>query len=181
MRGLQIDGSIRRLPLLTLQIEDPGSADARGLIAQLDDYQSGLYPAESNHLLLVDALRRPSVTFVLARMDDCAAGCAAFVNQGGAYAEIKRMFVVTSFRGMRVGERMLRELECLICKSGLSIARLETGIAQPEAIRLYEKSGYRRCGPFGAYAEDPLSIFMEKTLSADEAETNITLPKADEI
>lgn len=39
---------------------------------------------------------------------------------------------------------------------------LETGISQPEALGLYERSGYARRGPFGAYAEDPLSVFMHK-------------------
>jgi putative acetyltransferase len=38
------------------------------------------------------------------------------------------------------------------------------GCHEPEAIRCYEKAGYHRCGPFGKYAEDPLSIFMNKTL-----------------
>jgi putative acetyltransferase len=39
---------------------------------------------------------------------------------------------------------------------------LETGIRQPEALGLYERLGFVRRGPFGDYAEDPLSVFMEK-------------------
>ena len=39
--------------------------------------------------------------------------------------------------------------------------RLETGIYQSEAIRLYERFGFRRVGPFGAYRNDPLSAFYE--------------------
>ena len=42
--------------------------------------------------------------------------------------------------------------------------RLETGVRQPEALGLYETAGYQRRGPFGAYAEDPLCVFMEKRL-----------------
>ena len=41
---------------------------------------------------------------------------------------------------------------------------LETGIHQPEAIGLYEGFGFERCGPFGEYGPDPLSVFMEKRL-----------------
>jgi len=36
---------------------------------------------------------------------------------------------------------------------------LETGIYQSEAIGLYERFGFRRTGPFGAYRDDPLSAF----------------------
>ncbi len=42
---------------------------------------------------------------------------------------------------------------------------LETGYLQSEAITLYERSGYRRRGPFGAYVEDPNSVFVQKVVS----------------
>ncbi len=159
---------------LSLQPEDPGSADARSLVAQLDQYLVQLYPPESNHLLSIESLRQPNVTFLVARVEGQAAGCGAFVNQPGDYAEIKRMFVLPPFRGMNLGRRILAELERLIRAAGLSIARLETGIAQSEALRLFERSGYRRRGPFGEYRDDPLSVFMEKSLAAAPAE--IALP-----
>lgn len=41
---------------------------------------------------------------------------------------------------------------------------LETGPYQPEALALYAAAGYERRGPFGAYRDDPLSVFMEKGL-----------------
>jgi putative acetyltransferase len=150
------------MPTITVIVDDPASGDACNLLAQLDGYQTSLYPSESTHLLSVAALRQPNVTFLTAWVDGRAAGCGAFVNQGGEYAEIKRMFVVPEFRGLRLGRRLLEELESLIRASGLRCARLETGVAQPEALRLYEKAGYQRRGPFGDYSEDPLSVFMEK-------------------
>ena len=48
-----------------------------------------------------------------------------------------------------------------------SLLRLETGVLQPEALGLYRKLGYRERGPFGAYAADPLSVFMEKMTSVE--------------
>ena len=152
---------------LRIQVEDPASLEARGLIEQLDGYLAGLYPAESNHLLPVEALRQPNVTFITANVDGAVAGCGAFVNQDGEYAEIKRMFVLPEFRGLKLGRRILEELEKLAQASGLESARLETGVHQSEALFLYEKAGYQRRGPFGGYSDDPLSVFMEKKLSTD--------------
>jgi putative acetyltransferase len=75
------------------------------------------------------------------------------------------MFVLPAFRGLKLGRRILEELESRIRATGVKMARLETGVAQPEALGLYEKAGYRRCGPFGEYPEDPLCVFMEKELA----------------
>ena len=152
------------MPAITVLPDDPGSPPARLLLEQLDRHLTGLYPPESNHLLSVEALRRPEVTFLTARLGDQVVGCGAFVNRGGEYAEVKRMFVLTAVRGLGVGRRILEELESLIRAAGLGLARLETGVRQPEALRLYEKAGYRRRGPFGEYLDDPLSVFMEKDL-----------------
>jgi putative acetyltransferase len=49
-------------------------------------------------------------------------------------------------------------------REGLECLRLETGIHQPEALGLYRSAGYREREPFGDYARDPLSVFMEKRL-----------------
>lgn len=50
-------------------------------------------------------------------------------------------------------------------REGFTLARLETGVAQPEALGLHVTLGYSRCGPFGDYPTgDPLSVFMEKRL-----------------
>src|SRR5262245_19026984 len=147
-----------------IQMDDPASPEARELIERLDKLMIGLYPAESNHLLPVEALRQPNVTFLTASVNGEVAGCGALVNQGGEYAEIKRMFVLREFRGLKLGRRILEELESRARAAGLALARLETGIHQPEALLLYERAGYQRCGPFGDYSEDPLSIFMEKKL-----------------
>jgi putative acetyltransferase len=55
-------------------------------------------------------------------------------------------------------------------ESGLGVLRLETGDRQLDAMRLYERAGYRRCDAFGDYAEMTpaaiaTSVFMEKRLT----------------
>jgi putative acetyltransferase len=150
---------------ITVRVGDPASAEVRKLVEQLDRYLTGLYPAESNHLLPIDALRQPNVTFLTAWVGDKLVGCGAVVNHGGEYAELKRMFVLAEFRGLQIGRRILEELESRARAAGLRWSRLETGVSQGEALALYEKAGYQRRGPFGDYPEDPWSVFMEKSLA----------------
>jgi hypothetical protein len=57
-------------------------------------------------------------------------------------------------------------LERRLLAAGLSLATLETGRDQHEAIRLYERCGYTRRGPFAGYPDNGLSVFYEKRLSA---------------
>ena len=75
------------------------------------------------------------------------------------------MFVSSVVRGQGIGVMIVLALEDATRDRSISLMRLETGIYQPDAIRLYEKCGYTTRGPFGGYAEDPLSVFMEKALS----------------
>ena len=57
-------------------------------------------------------------------------------------AEIKRMYVVPAARGAGWPARMLAHLEATAAEAGAEAMILETGTAQPEAIALYESSGY---------------------------------------
>ena len=149
---------------VVFQTTDAADPALLGLLQQLDSYLSGLYPAESNYALSLEALRQAYAVFVLAFVDDQVAGCGGFVKEDDQHAELKRMIVLPAFRGRAIGSRILVELESLVRAAGPHVARLETGISQPDAIRLFEKAGYHRRGPFGNYPDDPLSVFMEKAL-----------------
>lgn len=149
------------MEIATASPADPAHAE---LIAELDDYLIALYPPEDNHLLSIDELMQPEVTFVVARAEGSVLGCGAMVRRGSEYIELKRMFVRPGNRGRRIGERILRHLEELGRREGFPLARLETGIRQPEALRLYERAGYRLIPPFGDYAPSDTSVFMERRL-----------------
>ena len=127
--------------------ERPDSADAAGLIAELDSILEPLYPQESRHGYSVDKLLREAVAFFVVRVDGAPAGCGGVKVVGAEYGEIKRMYVRPPFRGR-----------------GLNVLRLETGIHQMEAIRLYERFGFERIKPFEPYREDPVSRCYEKRL-----------------
>jgi putative acetyltransferase len=148
---------------LTIAVERPDKADVRPLLAASDAHVAALYPAESNHMLALDALLDPAVTFFVARAGGRALGCGALVREDG-YGEIKRMFVAEAARGRGAGRHLLTAIEAAARAAGLTILRLETGIRQPEAIKLYRSAGFRDILPFGDYGPDPLSVFMEKRM-----------------
>ncbi|WP_225846052.1 GNAT family N-acetyltransferase [Streptomyces sp. HPF1205] len=81
-------------------------------------------------------------------------------------AEIKRMFVVPEARGRGLARRLLAELEASASAAGRTRMILETGLKQPEAIALYESSGYTPIRKFGYYRDDELSVCLGKALSA---------------
>jgi putative acetyltransferase len=145
-------------------VERPDQPEVVRLIDELDEYQKPLYPAESHHGIDIDALLQPSVVFAVARdMHGIAIGCGALVVNGD-WGELKRMYTSPAARGRGVAQGILAFLEAEASQRGVGIVRLETGNLQPEALRLYERAGYTRRGPFGAYGPDPASIFMEKLL-----------------
>lgn len=150
--------------------ESPRQADVARLIEALDAYQAALYPAESNHLVPIDALAAPDVRFFVARRAGEPLGCAALRIDAAGYGEVKRMFVVPRARGLSLGRRLLERIELEARRERLSCLRLETGVRQPEALGLYRSVGFAERGPFGDYGPDPLSVFMEKPLEGRPAD-----------
>ncbi len=145
-----------------ISLESPDQPEVLRLIDALDAYQKPLYPAESHHGIDLAALLAPNVLFAVARdAEGHAAACGAIVL-GHAYGELKRMYTSPSHRGRGIGRALLDFLESEARARGCSRFALETGYLQPEAISLYLRCGYVRCGPFGDYIEDPNSVFMQK-------------------
>jgi GNAT superfamily N-acetyltransferase len=79
-------------------------------------------------------------------------------------AEVKRMYVVEDRRGVGYARRLLVELEKLAAEAGYRRIVLETGLHQPEAIALYESSGYEPIPDFGFHAGSELSRCFGKEL-----------------
>lgn len=79
-------------------------------------------------------------------------------------AEVKRMYVAPAARGLGLARAMLAHLEASARESGAEATVLETGLAQPEAIALYESSGYTPIAKFGYYSHAPQSRCYAKRL-----------------
>lgn len=149
---------------ITIKPEDPDQPEILDLLAASEAHSARLYPPGSRELSTLESLRRPGVTFLVARQNGKAVGCGAIAPVPPQYGEIKRMFVDPSMRGKGVGRVVLERIEAIALQEGLSLLRLETGVKQPEATSLYRAAGFHFIGPFGNYKDAPMSVFMEKRL-----------------
>jgi putative acetyltransferase len=143
---------------------DPAHPPVRALVEELDAYLIPLYPAESNHLLDIETLRQPEMRFFAAfRSDEVLAIGGCWLHHD--YAEVKRLYVKPEARGLGLAKQIMQRIEAEALAAGRILARLETGIHQPESLGLYRRLGYVDCGAFGDYpTDDPNSVFMEKPL-----------------
>jgi len=96
-----------------------------------------------------------------------AVGCGAIVLNGDGTGEMKRVYIDPAHRGQHLGETLLAALEDEALSRHCHTVRLETGIKQRAAVRLYEQCGYEMRPAFAPYVDDPLSLFMEKALVVD--------------
>lgn len=136
------------------------------LITQLDAYQEALYPVESNHAESIESLALVTNFAYIAKLEDTIVGCAILTLPETPYPEIKRVFVNPDYRGHGIASLLMTAILEKAISLKLSNIYLETGIYQPEAVKLYQRLGFELISQFGHYQYDPLSIYMMKSLAS---------------
>jgi DNA-binding MarR family transcriptional regulator/GNAT superfamily N-acetyltransferase len=146
---------------------DPAHPHARYCISQyfaeLDRrFDAGFDPAKS---IPADeeSLRIPAGLILVASLRGEPIGCGALKFHRNEPAELKRMWMAASVRGLGIGRRMLSELEAQAAKHGAKAVRLETNKTLVEAISLYRSAGYREVKPFNS--EPYAHHWFEKSLA----------------
>ena len=84
-------------------------------------------------------------------------------------AEMKRVYVASSVRGLGLAKRIVGLLEEDARGAGKRRMILESGTGQPEALALYAALGYGAVTPFGHYAGYPNARHLGKDLLPDHA------------
>jgi putative acetyltransferase len=136
-----------------LRIAQRAELDAR---YESDDHEPGAPPSAAD----ID------VFLVATDPSGRAAGCGALRHLDQTTAEVKRMYVAPESRGSGVATAILRALESAALDRGWTTIKLETGPAQPDAMRFYEREGYREIPLFGAYIGSDVSVCFERVLKA---------------
>lgn len=149
---------------VTTRIGDPRSAEGSALLTAAHALMRSMYAPEDCHALALDDLCVPEITLLIAERNGTAIGCAA-LKDCGAYGEVKSMYVDPTARGAGAGKALLAHLEKLARAAEHTALKLETGDDLTVAQGLYQRHGFRFCGPFGDYREGPRSLFMDKPLT----------------
>jgi putative acetyltransferase len=123
-------------------------------------------PPESVHALDPEALRKPDVTFWSVWQDSELMGCGALKELDPLHGEIKSMRTVSSHLHKGVASRLMQHMVEEARRRSYKRLSLETGSMEAfaPARSLYARFGFRPCGPFANYVEDPYSVFMTREL-----------------
>lgn len=162
-RALQRDRTV-------LEEADPRGEPARACLQAYYDelarrFATGFDVALSRDPDAADMVR-PRGTFVLAWSEGLPVGCVGLKGDGGDLAEVKRLWVSPSARGLGLARRLMDAVEDAARQLSIRVLRLDTNSALPEAIALYRKTGWVEIPRFN---DDPYpDVFFEKRLAARE-------------
>lgn len=152
---------------ISIAIENPRTDEIRGLIAELNAALHALTPPEHCYHLTVEQMAGPDTTVYIAREDGAVVGCGALRRHAGGIGEVKRMYTRPTHQGRGIGGQIVAEIERLARTEGMRQLVLETGDRHPAAWHVYERAGFRRCGPVLDYPDSGWSVFYEKPLVSE--------------
>lgn len=125
-------------------------------LAVLDGEDHAFYAQFNKSNLLKNAL--------ICYENDTAVGIGAYKEYDTNTVEMKRMFTLPEYRGKGIAKAILTELETWAKEENYTVAILETGFLQVDAIGLYQKLGYTIIENFGQYAGVVNSVCMKKNI-----------------
>jgi DNA-binding MarR family transcriptional regulator/GNAT superfamily N-acetyltransferase len=162
-------GEVERL-LTAASVEivsiDPEHPDARSClaayVAELNHRSSRGFDPTVGATALPHELRPPFGEFFVAYLHGEAVGCGGVKLHADAPAEIKRMWIAPSVRGLGLGRRLLARLEACALDGGALVAHIETSAVLGEALALYRSTGWLEVEPFN---DEPFADhWLEKRL-----------------
>ena len=140
-------------------------ADVVRMVAAVQQEYVTLYGGPDRAAVDTGEFAPPKGRFFLGLLDGVPVATGGWRFVSDHLVEIKRMYVIESARRRGLARRILDELEASAAAEGAQQVILNTGDRQPEAIALYQSSGYAPIPGFGHYACAPGAAFYGKTLS----------------
>ena len=151
---------------MVIKPDDLTGPEIAALLAEHLQCMAEVSPPESRHALNLDRLRQPGITFWCAWQDRELLGCGALKELDKSHGEIKSMRTAKAHLRKGIAAMMLQHITGEAKRRGYQRLSLETGAMAyfEPAHRLYRKSGFKDCGPFGGYKADPNSVFLTMEL-----------------
>jgi GNAT superfamily N-acetyltransferase len=150
---------------LRIEVRAFNHPDVVSLVDEIQEFYRVVYGA---HDVDTTPPAPPLGLFLLGYVDGAvaASGGWRWLDDGADGAvEIKRMWVRAHLRGRGYSRQMLAELERTAAEAGAKKVRLNTGFKQPEALALYDSSGYERSDErYGVYKLQAGAQFYVKML-----------------
>jgi GNAT superfamily N-acetyltransferase len=150
-----------------------GAPAAQALIGAAQAELTERYGSADENPIEAGEFDPPEGAFLVAWRDGVAVACAGwrtiahtpeFGDVPEDVAELKRMYAVPDVRGSGVAGVLLAAVEESARNAGMRRIILETGGAQPEAVRFYGRSGYDRIPNYGYYKDEPDCISFGRDL-----------------
>lgn len=154
----------------TVAAESARTGDAERLLRSAEDELRARYPDYEPTPMQPEVIEPDDAALFVARIEGVAVGCIVGLpwseNEEGIAptAELKRLWVRPEVRGRGIAKALLTQVETWAHGTGYQSVVLETGIGQPEALRLYPRCGYGQIVCWGEYAEDEVSVCFAKPL-----------------
>ncbi len=142
---------------ITYTIRPPATSSEWKVVRQLlIDYRNEFddetcftsFEEEFNNLEAVYAEAGKWKLIVIEEPSQKIAGCVGVRTLSPGVAEMKRLYVIPSHRGLHLGKRLAEEIILLTQKNHYTRMVLDTMLEMKDAQRLYEKLGFRVAGPY---------------------------------
>lgn len=151
---------------MRIQIDDLQGAEIAALLQEHVADMFATSPPESVHVLDIEKLRHPSITFWTIWEGDVLCGAIALKALSATHGEIKSMRVADHARGKGAAKALLDHLLNEATARDITRVSLETGAQEffIPARTLYARNGFIECEPFSDYTFDPSSVFMTREI-----------------
>ena len=118
-------------------------------------------PIGSTHVLDIEGLKDKSIKFWSLWENESLVGCGALKFIGKNSGEFKSIRVADSFRKKGYGEKIIKDLIAKARKEKIKLLSVETGAGEffKPARKLFLRCGFKLCGPFAHYKDDPNSCY----------------------
>lgn len=156
---------------ITIERADLTADVSRALLDALNGELSASYPEPGATHFRLDAeeVADGRGTFLVVYREGAPVGCGALRVLDAGTAELKRMYLSPTERGIGLGRRLVAALEAEARAMGVRRLVLETGVRQVAALALYRATGFQPIPLYGEYCLSPeTSVCFGKDLRDDD-------------